>query len=523
MPVMGSMASLLVSRLTLAPWWPCGTETAPLRIDGSTLGDPGELAVGAADDHRLTVDHAGGGGVIRMHDHLGRLAEVVELGVQVARPAGAARARARPGRVEPGQLVDEQRRREPPATQPLDVPVDPRRGQLVVDLDPAVGDELLERSTTPLRRCCASMTSSVGARRRVSARSYPSRRPSSASTHHVERRSPTGSTIAGVCCAATRGLRKSHSVTSARSSWSFVGSTWVEIAVVSLAMISMVANTSSSRSAGSSVVGVGKRGEQMAAEVEHGADVAGADLVGEHRARPLAEERVRLRPAARARARTNRRAATRAARTPRAGARSPGGTSTRRGGSSSRSATINAHASHCVTFALAAMVTPVPVSMATRPARRTAGEQLLQVGGGRRRRRCAACSSVNGSTAAASSSTPLDPRREHGRIGAVAQQLADEEREHRVVGARARREMVSGEARGLGAARIDDPDLGARSRAPGWPTPGSGIATEWPCDTTGLLPKNMTNSRAVVVGSAAQRRPNRRPDRRPAPWRCRRS
>ena len=51
---------------------------------------------------------------------------------------------------------------------------------------------------------------------------------------------------------ATCGERKSQRVTSARSSWSLVGSTWVETAVVSLAMISVVANTSSSRSAGSS-------------------------------------------------------------------------------------------------------------------------------------------------------------------------------------------------------------------------------------------------------------------------------
>ena len=40
------------------------------------------------------------------------------------------------------------------------------------------------------------------------------------------------------------------------------------------------------------VVGVRERGDEMTAEVQHGPDVPGPDLVGEHRARPLAEERL---------------------------------------------------------------------------------------------------------------------------------------------------------------------------------------------------------------------------------------
>ena len=59
-------------------------------------------------------------------------------------PAGHEDERVR--EVERGELVDEQLRREPPATEPLDVLVDPRRGEFVVDLDPAVGDELVERA-----------------------------------------------------------------------------------------------------------------------------------------------------------------------------------------------------------------------------------------------------------------------------------------------------------------------------------------------------------------------------------------
>ena len=102
------------------------------------------------------------------------------------------------------------------------------------------------------------MASSVASSPVGTTRSCPSRRASSASTHHVDRRSPTGSTTGPVCCAAIRGLRKSHSVTSARSSWSFVGRTWVDRAVVSLAMISMVASTSSCSSAGTRSLASGK-------------------------------------------------------------------------------------------------------------------------------------------------------------------------------------------------------------------------------------------------------------------------
>ena len=39
---------------------------------------------------------------------------------------------------------------------------------------------------------------------------------------------------------------------------------------------------------------------------------------------------------------------------------------------------ISAHASHCVTLALADMVTPVPVTTATRPARRTASRRRVR-------------------------------------------------------------------------------------------------------------------------------------------------
>jgi hypothetical protein len=47
------------------------------------------------------------------------------------------------------------------------------------------------------------------------------------------------------------------------------------------------------------IAGVGEGGDQMAAEVEDGPDVAGADLVGQHGARPLSEEGVGLGPGGR--------------------------------------------------------------------------------------------------------------------------------------------------------------------------------------------------------------------------------
>ena len=299
MPVTGSMVSLLVSRLTLAPWCPCGTETAPLRIDGSTLRDPGELAVGAADDHRLAVGHVGGGGVMRMHHHLGRLAEVVELGVQVADlPARHEHERVRV--IERGQLVDEQPGREPPATQPRDVLVDPWRGQVVVDLDPAVGDELLERSTTPLRdlrqhdvvgQLLVARVRQVVPESAAELGEHPPRRATVA--HRVDDRrgvlrrdSRAQEVPEGHVGALELVLRGQHVGRDRRRvvGDDLDGGEHVELAQRRLER-----------------VGVGKRGEQMSAEVEHGADVAGADLVGEHRAGPLAEEGVRVRSAARAR------------------------------------------------------------------------------------------------------------------------------------------------------------------------------------------------------------------------------
>ena len=80
MPVTRSMSSLLVSRLTFAPAWPCGTDTAPRRTDASTfLRDAGQLTVLAADNQQRIVGESRRGRVVWMDDDLGGFPEKLEL------------------------------------------------------------------------------------------------------------------------------------------------------------------------------------------------------------------------------------------------------------------------------------------------------------------------------------------------------------------------------------------------------------------------------------------------------------
>ena len=359
-------------------------------------------------------------------------------------PGGAARARAASASSSAAQLLDQELRREPPAAEPFDVGVHPRRRQLVVGLGPAGRDELVEGAsgTAGDRRASAPRRSrrhrssrrgrgpAVGRARRAPTRSNAGR--------------PTGSTTAGVCCAATRGLRKSHSVTSARSSWSLVGSTCVESAVVSFAMISMVANTSSvaqRRHAGRSASGnaVTRWPPRLSTARMLPARISSARTAHGHSPRNA----VRLRPAGRPRVRTSRRAARPAARWPRAGSRTRGGTTRHPAGSSNRSRSSAPRPATAVTLALAAIVTPVPVSIATRPARRTAASSSREVGLGPTsasprpllERRTAR-------PRPPARRRPTRPVREHVAIGTVAQHLADQEREHGIVGARPGREVM---------------------------------------------------------------------------------
>ncbi len=81
MPVTRSMSSLFVSALTFASTWPWHrNRTAPDR--GVHLGDAGQLTVGAAHRHRTAVDDARRGAVVGMDQHVGRIAEEVELGIE---------------------------------------------------------------------------------------------------------------------------------------------------------------------------------------------------------------------------------------------------------------------------------------------------------------------------------------------------------------------------------------------------------------------------------------------------------
>ena len=118
----------------------------------------------------------------------------------------------------------------------------------------------------------------------------------------------------------------------------------------------------------------------------------------------------------------------------------------------------------------------------------------------------AACSSVNGSTAAVELVDAHAAAPSTVAVGAVAQQLADEERENRVVGARTRRQVVGGEPRGLGTARVDDPDLGVRRAARGWPTPDRGSRPSARATRPGCRRRTSRTS-PVVVGARAEARP----------------
>jgi hypothetical protein len=93
--------------------------------------DPGQLAVRAAHDQPLIIGHTRSGRRRRVDDDLGGLTEKFELRVEPAqlRPRHEHKRSRLPQRV---QLVDEQAGSKPPAAQPLDVPVHPRRRQFAV-------------------------------------------------------------------------------------------------------------------------------------------------------------------------------------------------------------------------------------------------------------------------------------------------------------------------------------------------------------------------------------------------------
>ena len=85
-----------------------GDGPAPHRRIG--LRDPHDHPAAAGDGDRFTVDDAGGGRVVGVHDDLELLAQEVELGVQVA-GLSTRDEHQRRRRRERGALLDEQRRR----------------------------------------------------------------------------------------------------------------------------------------------------------------------------------------------------------------------------------------------------------------------------------------------------------------------------------------------------------------------------------------------------------------------------
>ncbi len=190
-----------------------------------------------------------------MDDDLGGVAQVAELRVEPPHlAAGHEHERGWGG--QPRQLVDEQGGCDPPAAEALDVSVHPGRRQLAARLGPPPGDQLGEAAPRPGGDPGEHgvVGGGIGAADPTGIGQLVPE-PAPQLGEDPPRRAPVadGSTTAGVCWAAMRGLRKSHSVTSGRSSWSFVGRTWVESAVVSFPMISIVAKTSSASSAGTRV------------------------------------------------------------------------------------------------------------------------------------------------------------------------------------------------------------------------------------------------------------------------------
>ena len=171
--------------------------------------------------------------------------------------------------------------------------VDPRCGDVVLDLDPARGDEVVERAPRALADAgehgvvVGALGDQVVAQTTTHFRDHPPARPPVADGVDDCRRVLGGDARAQEVPQRDVGsfelvLGRQHM---GRHRGRVVGDDLgggehVEVAQRRL-----------------EDVGLRERGQQVAAEVEHGADVAGADLVSEHRARPLPHERVRLGPA----------------------------------------------------------------------------------------------------------------------------------------------------------------------------------------------------------------------------------
>ena len=136
------------------------------------------------------------------------------------------------------------------------------------------------------------------------------------------------------------------------------------------------------------------------------------------------------------------------------------------------------------------MVTPVPVSIATHSAARTAAHSRVSSVSGTSAKP-AVCSSVNGSTAAVRCVETLN---RHILLHAVVQNLADQVCQHRVVGAGPRRQVAGGQSRGLRAARVDHPHLPAVGDVADRAASGSASRSRGRAEITGLTPTSIRKS-----------------------------
>ena len=205
MPVSGSMSSLLVSRLTFAPAWPCGTDTAPRRTDASTFAMPVSSPCSLRTRAGALSDESRRGRVVGMDDAPRGLRprnSSCEFSRLIWRRGTKTSGARLPQRFE---LFGKQPGRQPPATHALDVVFHPRRGQFDRSLRPAVRGELVVAAPDPgadQASIASSVALAVGQRRgRADGRS----RPVPTTSSGVRRR---GETTAGVCWAEMRGRQE---------------------------------------------------------------------------------------------------------------------------------------------------------------------------------------------------------------------------------------------------------------------------------------------------------------------------
>jgi hypothetical protein len=148
---------------------------------------------------------------------------------------------------------------------------------------------------------------------------------------------------------------------------------------------------------------------------------------------------------------------------------------------------VTAQASHSTTLASADIVIPVPVSIARRPARRTAAASSASPAAGTSASR-AERSMVYGSTAARSASPPM--ARSASTPASAPPRSSSRTRYARIawsVPGRGARWRVASRAVSVRLGSITH--TSARSLRERMTVVGLGIPAEWPCETTGFTPR----------------------------------